>query len=222
MRITYKTNGIIAIFLAAGILAASQMGLLPGMGGLMGKVLTAAEKKACGLTAEVTEGPYFVSGTDALPDGNLNYSNLPGEPLSISGHVYEGLDTAKPVGNAKLEIWHADNSGSYHPNRNGPVTNYKMEEIALRGFVATDATGAYKFTTVYPGEYSGRTRHIHFKINAAGFPELTTQLIMPAKPGDALTFDDDTVSKGLPDCQLLKVDTSTSPASASFDFHVSR
>ena len=90
MRITYKTIGIIAIFLAAGILAASQMGLLPGMGGLMGKVLTAAEKKACGLTAEVTEGPYFVSGTDALPDGNLNYSNLPGEPLSISGHVYEG------------------------------------------------------------------------------------------------------------------------------------
>jgi protocatechuate 3,4-dioxygenase beta subunit len=222
VRITYKTIGIIAIFLAAGILAASQLGLLPGMGGPMGKVLTAAEKKACGLTAEVTEGPYFVSGTDALPEGNLNYSNLPGEPLSISGYVFEGLDTAKPLANAKLEIWHADNSGSYHPNRNGPATNYKMEEIALRGFVTTDATGAYKFTTVYPGEYSGRTRHIHFRINATGFPELTTQLILPAKPGDALTFDDDTVSKGLPDCQLLKVDSSTSPASASFDFHVSR
>ena len=222
VRTSYKTIGIITLFLGAGILGASQTGLLPGLGGPMGKVLTAEEKKTCGLTAEVTEGPYFVSGTDALLDGNLNYANLPGDPLAISGHVYEGLDTAKPLANTKIEIWHADNSGSYHPNRNGPVTNYKMEEIALRGFVTTDATGAYKFTTVYPGEYSGRTRHIHFKIIAAGFPKLTTQLIMPAKPGDALTFDDDTVSQGLPDCQLLKVDSSTTPASASFDFHVSR
>ena len=222
MKTSYKTIGIIVILLAAGVLAASQTGLLPGMNGPAGKTLTAVEKKNCGITAEVTEGPFFVSGTGALADGNLNFSNLPGDPLSISGHVYDGLDTAKPLSNAKVEIWHADNSGSYHPNGNGPTTNYKPEEIALRGFVLTDATGAYRFTTVYPGEYSGRTRHIHFKINAAGFPELTSQLIMPAKPGDALTFDDDTVSKGLPDCQLLKVDTSTTPASANFDFHVSK
>ena len=45
---------------------------------------------------------------------------------------------------------------------------------------------------------------------------------MPAKAGDTLTFDDDTVSKGLPDCQLLKVDASTAPATASFDFHLCR
>ena len=222
MKTTTKTIGIIAILLAAGVLAASQTGLLPGLNGPMGKVLTAEEKKNCGITAEVTEGPYYVSGTAALTDGNLNYGNLPGDALSISGHVYEGLDTSKPLGNAKIEIWHADNSGSYHPNGNGPTTNYKPEDIALRGFILTDAAGAYKFTTVYPGEYSGRTRHIHFKINAPGFPELTTQLIMPAKPGDTLTFDDDTISKGLPDCQLLKVDATTTPATATFDFHVSK
>ena len=86
----------------------------------------------------------------------------------------------------------------------------------------TDATGAYKFNTIYPGEYSGRTRHIHFKINATGFKDVTTQLIMPAKPGDKLTFDDDTVSQGLPDCQLLKVDATTTPATAIFDFHMAK
>lgn len=222
MKTTTKTIGIIAILLVAGVFAANQAGLLPGMGGPGGRVLTAEEKKNCGITAEVTEGPYYVSGTAALTDGNLNYSSLPGEALSISGHVYEGLDASKPLGNAKLEIWHADDSGSYHPNGNGPTTNYKPGDIALRGFITTDATGAYKFSTVYPGEYSGRTRHIHFKINAPGFPELTTQLIMPAKPGDTLTFDEDTVSKGLPNCQLLKVDAATTPATATFDFHVSK
>ena len=222
MKTTTKAIGIIAILLVAGVLAASQTGLLPGMDGPMGKVLTAEEKKNCGITAEVIEGPYYVSGTAVLTDGNLNYRNLPGDALAVSGHVYEGLDTSKPLSNAKVEIWHADNSGSYHPNGNGPTTNYKPEEIALRGFIVTDAMGAYKFTTVYPGEYSGRARHIHFKINAPGFPESTTQLIMPAKPGDTLTFDDDTISKGLPDCQLLKVDATTTPATATFDFHVSK
>ena len=184
-----------------------------------GHTLTAEEKANCGLSVEVTEGPYYVSGTSALADGNLNTSNLPGTPIAISGHVYEGPDNSKPVANAKIEIWHADTSGSYHPNANGDISNYKPEDIALRGFITTDATGAWKFTTVYPGEYDGRTRHIHFKITAGG-KTLTTQLIIPSLTGDKITFDDDTIAKGLPNCALLKVDTTAKPETASFDFRL--
>jgi protocatechuate 3,4-dioxygenase beta subunit len=204
--------GAIAVIIAAG--AATYIAKPTGFG----QVLTAAEKVNCGLTASVTEGPYFVSGTPELKDGNLNASNLPGTPLTISGHVYDGLDTSKPVANAVIEIWHADNSGSYHPNGNGDMSNYPAAEFALRGFIKTDAMGAYKFTTVYPGEYSGRTRHIHFKITADGKNSLTTQLIIPSLSGDKISFDEDTVSQGLPTCQLLKVDTAASPQTASFDF----
>ena len=100
------------------------------------------------------------------------------------------------------------------------ASNYKPEEIALRGVVLTDAEGRYRFTTIYPGEYSGRTRHIHFKIRATGKSELTTQLIVPAKPGDTLTFDDDDIAEGLPNCQLLTLDETTSPAKATFDFRL--
>ena len=81
----------------------------------MGKALTAAEKPTCGITAEVTEGPYYVSGTAEFKDGNVNATNLPGDPLQISGHVYEGLDNSKPVANAVTEIWHTDTAGYYHP-----------------------------------------------------------------------------------------------------------
>lgn len=80
--------------------------------------------------------------------------------------------------------------------------------------------GAYKFTTFYPGEYSGRTRHIHIKIKAEGKAELTTQLIIPSLSGDQLTFDEDTISKGLPTCHLLKIDTAGTPQKASFDFRL--
>ena len=190
-----------------------------GMGPPDAKVLSAAEKANCGLSVEVTEGPYYVSGSGALSEGNLNAGNLPGTPISISGHVYQGLDNSKPLSTAKIEIWHADASGSYHPNSNGGVDKYKAVELALRGFITTDGAGAYKFNTIYPGEYTGRTRHIHFKITAAG-KTLTTQLIIPSLTGDKLTFDEDTIAKGLPNCALLKFDTSATPQSATFDFRL--
>lgn len=189
-------------------------------GGPPVQALSAAEKTACGLTVEATEGPYWVSGMPELVNGNLNPKKLDGTPLVMSGHVYEGLDTSKPVASAEIEIWHADASGNYHPNGNGPATGYKPEELALRGHVKTDSEGRYTFSTIYPGEYTGRTRHIHFKIRVRGKPELVTQLIIPAMPGDSLTFDTDDIAEGLPNCQLLTLDETSAPARASFDFRV--
>jgi len=34
----------------------------------------------------------------------------------------------------------------------------------LRGYQQTDAAGRAQFTTVYPGWYSGRAVHLHFKV----------------------------------------------------------
>jgi protocatechuate 3,4-dioxygenase beta subunit len=209
----------IAVAALLVVLAGGAWLLSNAMMSPFGPALTAEQKADCALSVAVTEGPYFVSGTAALVDGNLNATNLPGTPIKISGHVYEGLDNSKPVANAKIEIWHADAEGNYHPNNNGDVASYKPEDIALRGFVTTDATGAWNFTTVYPGEYNGRTRLIHFKITTSA-KTLTTQLIIPSLAGDKITFDDDTIAQGLPNCALLKVDTTATPQTANFDFRV--
>jgi hypothetical protein len=54
----------------------------------------------------------------------------------------------------------------------------------LRGYQITDSSGAVQFTTIYPGWYSGRTIHIHFRIRtASGSTNFTSQL-----------FFDDTIS----------------------------
>lgn len=208
-------------FLATGAVIAALGGAAVYLAKpFQGRQLSAAEKQACGLTVEAVEGPYFVSGMAELKDGDLNFTRLPGVAMEISGHVYDGLDAAKPLAGAAVEIWHAGSDGSYHPNGNGPSTGYQTAELALRGFVLTDSEGRYRFTTIYPGEYSGRTRHIHFKIRGPGKPELTTQLIVPAKPGDTLNFDDDDIAEGLPNCQLLTLDETSSPAKATFDFRL--
>jgi protocatechuate 3,4-dioxygenase beta subunit len=205
-----------SLFAAAG--AAFAM-FRPGLGPPR-RVLTAAEKQSCGLTVAATEGPFHVTGMAELADGNLNAKGLEGLAMEVSGRVFDGADDSKPVTGAEVEIWHADSAGEYHPNGNGEATGYKPEDLALRGFVKADATGAYSFKSIYPGEYTGRVRHFHFKVRAPGKPELTTQLIVPARPGDTLTFDTDDIAEGLPNCQLLAVDESALPAKARFDFRV--
>ena len=65
----------------------------------------------------------------------------------------------------------------------------------LRGYQLTDARGAVRFVTVYPGWYPGRTVHIHLKIRTdplarRGF-EFTSQLYFD----DALT---DRIHAGAP------------------------
>ena len=39
-----------------------------------------------------------------------------------------------------------------------------------------DINGAYALTTVIPGQYPGRTEHVHVKVTAPGGPTYTTQL----------------------------------------------
>ncbi len=207
-----------AAFAAVG--GASAMLFRPFLGPPPHRVLTAAEKASCGLTVEATEGPYHVTGITELLNGNLNYTGLPGQALEVSGYVFDGIDDSKPLANAVVEIWHADSDGSYHPNGNGAASRYQPDEIALRGYVLTDSQGRYSFRTIYPGEYTGRTRHLHFRIAAPGKPDLVTQLIVPARPGDRLNFDTDDIAEGLPNCQLLVLDQTVTPAKASFDFRV--
>jgi protocatechuate 3,4-dioxygenase beta subunit len=181
---------------------------------------TQATAPNCGLTASTTEGPYYVSGTAELTNGNLNATGLPGTPVKISGHVYAGASGATPISGAKVEIWEADNSGAYHPNGNGPASKYNPAQIALRGYVLSGADGSYSFNAIYPGYYEGRARHIHVKATAPGYKGVTSQLVFSPRAGDGTTDGTDSIARSLPPCNLIKVNETTSPASGTFDFRL--
>lgn len=170
---------------------------------------------ACGVTSSTTEGPYYVTGTAQLVNGQLNYTGLSGDIIKISGYVYAGTDNTKPLANAKVDIWQADAGGNYHPASNGSVTKYNIDQIALRGYVLTDEKGYYEFNTIYPGEYEGRARHIHVRTMADGYTAVTSQLIM-SKMGDATPAEEDSIASSLPACHKL---TFTN-GSATFDFRL--
>ena len=115
-------------------------------------------------TIAQTEGPYYKTG--APESANLVTDGMPGTRLTLTGYV---VDTScAPIANARVETWQADSTGAYD---NAGYT--------LRGWVTTDATGRFTIETVVPGEYPGRTEHIHVKVTPPGGSTLTTQLYFP-------------------------------------------
>ena len=121
-------------------------------------------------TLSQTEGPFFTSGSPANAD--LAADGGTGTRLSLSGSVV--TTACSPVPRAKLDFWQADDSGEYD-NRG----------FRLRGHVFTDDQGRYQISTVMPGLYPGRTRHIHVKAQAPAGRVLTTQLYFPGEPANA-------------------------------------
>jgi protocatechuate 3,4-dioxygenase beta subunit len=72
-----------------------------------------------------------------------------------------------------VDLWHADDKGEYD-----------TVGFRYRGHVITAPDGAFRFRTIVPALYSGRTRHYHVKVQAPGSRLLTTQLYFPNEPAN--------------------------------------
>lgn len=118
-------------------------------------------------TPPQTEGPYFKPNSPQRT--SLVTPGTPGTRLTVSGYVF-GLGCL-PIARALLDFWQADVNGAYD-----------NVGYTFRGHQFTDAQGAFTLSTIVPGLYPGRTRHIHVKVQAPGRPVLTTQLYFPGEP----------------------------------------
>ena len=135
------------------------------------------------LTPSQTEGPFYPvalpqdNDSDLLRNGALTYAR--GQPTWVEG-VVSDLD-GKPVHGAQVEIWQCDEAGHYHHPRDG-----NHADAAFQGFgrTAVDAEGRYRFRTIRPVAYTGRTPHIHVKVKLASRLLLTTQLYVQGDPGN--------------------------------------
>lgn len=121
---------------------------------------------SCVVRPEMTEGPYFVDGQMERSDIRIeptDNSVREGMPLSIAivvSQIADGVCT--PLQGATVDIWHCDAMGVY-----SGVSDPGFDTAGqswLRGYQVTDENGRVEFSTIYPGWYSGRAVHIHFKI----------------------------------------------------------
>ena len=133
------------------------------------------------LTPAQTEGPFYPvslpadSDFDLLVQGERRYTQ--GEPVWLDGVVTD-VD-GRPVRGAVVEIWQCDQQGHYHHPGDGG-----RADPAFQGFgrVSVGAGGEYRFRTIRPAAYSGRTPHIHVKVKLARRELLTTQLYVDGDP----------------------------------------
>ncbi|MEO6322041.1 MAG: intradiol ring-cleavage dioxygenase [Polaromonas sp.] len=138
-------------------------------------------------TPSQTEGPFYPvalpadTDFDLLRNGRVNYRH--GQPAWVEGSV---VDTAgKPVAGAVVEIWQCDHAGHYHHPGDGG-----RADPAFQGFgrVTLGADGRYRFRTLRPVPYSGRTPHIHVKVKLDRQELLTTQLYVAGDAGNERDF----------------------------------
>ncbi len=115
-------------------------------------------------TPAQTEGPFFKAGSPQRT--SLVEPGMAGTRLVLTGRVL--TLNCVPVAGAKLDFWQADASGTYDNS------GYR-----LRGHQFTDAQGRYSLETIVPGQYPGRTVHVHLKATPPGGQALITQLYFP-------------------------------------------
>ena len=120
-------------------------------------------------TLRQTEGPYFKPSSPERAD--LVEPNAKSRLVAINGQVLTRL--CRPVDRALVDLWHADEHGEYD-----------NAGFRYRGHVFTDDEGRYRFRTIMPALYPGRTRHYHIKVQAPERPVLTTQLYFPDEPAN--------------------------------------
>lgn len=136
------------------------------------------------LTPAQSEGPFYPvdlpqdSDFDLLRHGVLAYSQ--GQPAWLHGRV---VDMAgQPVAAAVVEIWQCDAHGHYRHPRDGDRSDPAFQSF---GRVGVAADGAFRFRTIRPVVYDGRTPHIHVKVRLGRSTLLTTQLYVEGEPGNA-------------------------------------
>jgi protocatechuate 3,4-dioxygenase beta subunit len=119
-------------------------------------------------------------------------SEFPGPPLVASHHAVAGeitnlsgriLDTdGKPLRGVVIEIWQVDNNGRYIHTADAGTGAGNDANFQGFGRFETGQDGAYRFRTIKPVPYPGRTPHIHVKLHKGGHELLTTQMYVRGHP----------------------------------------
>lgn len=148
--------------LSAGALASAALyacggGRSDATGSVAARATSAPD---CVLTPEQEEGPFYIDFARVRQD---IVEDRRGVPLALTIGIVDS-NTCKPIRNAAVDVWHCDALGIY----SGEPSEGSVGKTFLRGIQLTDGNGQVEFTTIYPGQYPGRTTHIHVKVHVGG------------------------------------------------------
>ncbi len=136
-------------------------------------------------TPRQTAGPFYPLSIPADADNNLvqiagHSGTAKGTVSHVSGHVLDA--NGRALSGLRVEIWQCDTNGRYHYVRDGRAETPLDDDFQGYGQTITDGSGAYRFRTIRPVPYPGRTPHIHFTVSGPGLAPFTTQMYIEGEP----------------------------------------
>lgn len=81
-----------------------------------------------------------------------------GVPLTIELTIVSA-SSCTPLADYAVYLWHGDRDGNY-----SLYSSAAANQNYLRGVQPADSTGKVRFTSIFPGCYSGRWPHVHFEV----------------------------------------------------------
>jgi protocatechuate 3,4-dioxygenase beta subunit len=185
------------------------------LGGSVAALLASGKALAemCLFTTPQGEGPYYPEhGIDRDADLVQLVPGAPpatGQVIFIDGKVTDG--DCRPIPGALVEIWQACATGKY--NHSGDTHAAVLDpNFQYWGKTRSNADGTYRFRSILPGRYPNggntyRPAHVHFKVHAAGFYSLTTQMYFDPRsyddPAEARANEEWNIYENVP--QTLKI-----------------
>lgn len=135
-------------------------------------------------------GPFYPR--DIPLDSDNDLVNVAGRPRPAAGtvaHVSGRVVDSEggPLSGTRVEIWQCDAFGVYHHvgGRGGGGADPNFQGY---GSMFADGQGGYRFRTIKPVPYPGRTPHIHFALSGPRLRRMTTQLYISGHPLNARDF----------------------------------
>lgn len=167
----------------------TRRGLAQRIAALAAALLYARQATAAEVTPRAAEGPFYPTPPMRLGDTDNDLVRVMGlvqqaggEVIHLTGRVLDTDESPRP--SLRVEIWQCDVNGTYlHPGDNRDVAH----DTGFQGFGhdITGPDGSYRFRTIRPTIYPGRTPHIHVKVLDGDTELLTTQFYLADHPENA-------------------------------------
>jgi len=117
---------------------------------------------------EQPRGPFYPRQMPAERDPDLarfGDKAAQGEVIEVSGRILRR--DGRPIAGARVELWQTNALGRYHhPGDTGSAPL----DAGFQGYgeILSGADGGFRFRTVRPATYPGRTPHLHFAVTPSG------------------------------------------------------
>jgi len=135
---------------------------------------------SCTVSPTETEGPFPTKSPASYVRSDIR-DDRTGVALTIKITIKNKNNSCAALSGVLVDIWHCDKDGYYsgYSNTGYLGTQDNTALVFCRGLQYTDSAGLAKFTSIYPGWYTGRVTHIHAQIYVDSSLKLTTQIAFP-------------------------------------------